>query len=139
MLFLCTGNSARSQMAEALLRACAGDRFEVASAGMEPRGVNPLTLRVLSESGIDTHNLHSKPSSEFLGKVAVRYVIIVCDRANQHCPRIYPFAIRTLYWPFDDPAGFEGTQEGRLEKFREVRDQIALRIQEWLDQVDRTP
>lgn len=139
VLFLCTGNSARSQIAEAILLARAGNRFEVASAGMEPKGVHPLTLRVLEESGIDTRGLRSKPSSEFLGKVAVRIAIIVCERANQHCPRIYPFAGRTLYWPFDDPAAFEGTEPERLEKFREVRDEIAARIDQWLDEVDRTP
>ncbi len=139
VLFLCTGNSARSQMAEAILRSRAGDRFEVASAGMEPKGVHPLTLRVLEESGIDTRGLHSKPSSDFLGKVAVRTAIIVCERANQHCPRIYPFAGRTLYWPFDDPAAFEGTEAEQLQKFREVRDQVAARIDQWLDEVDRTP
>lgn len=139
VLFLCTGNSARSQMAEAILRARAGDRFESASAGMEPKGIHPLTLRVLNESGIDTRSLRSKPSSEFLGKVAVRHAVIVCERANQHCPRIYPFATRTHYWPFDDPAAFEGTEEERLEKFREIRDQIAQRIDAWLEEVDRTP
>lgn len=134
VLFLCTGNSARSQMAEAILRARGGDRFEVASAGMEPKGVHPLTPRVLGESRIDTRGLRSKPSTEFLGKVAVHTAVIVCDRANQRCPQIYPFAWRTLYWPFDDPGAFEGTEAERLEKFREVRDEIAARIDQWLDE-----
>jgi len=139
VLFLCTGNSARSQMAEAILCARASNRFDTASAGMEPKGVHPLTLQVLQEAGIDTDGLHSKPSSDFLGKVTVRFAIVVCERANQHCPRIYPFATRTLYWPFDDPAAFEGSETAKLEKFREVRDQIAARIDEWLTEVDRTP
>lgn len=139
VLFLCTGNSARSQMGEAILRAKAGDRFEAASAGLEPKGVNPLTLRVLEELRVPTDDLRSKPSSQFLGKVAVRYAIIVCEKANQSCPHIYPFATRTLYWPFEDPAAFEGTAEERLEKFRQVRDQITARIDEWLSEVDRTP
>lgn len=139
VLFLCTGNSARSQMAEAILRAKAGDRFEAASAGMEPKGVNPLTLRALAEVGIDTGGLYSKPSGDFLGKVAVRYAVIVCEKANQHCPRIYPFAAQTVYWPFEDPAAFEGTEEERLAKFREVRDLISARIDEWLGDVDRIP
>ncbi len=132
VLFLCTANSARSQMAEAILRDRAGDRFEAASAGLTPTRVHPLTLRVLDEAGIDTAGLRSKSSAEFLGKVAVRWAVIVCDKAAQHCPRVYPFASRTLYWPFEDPAAAEGTNDERLEKFREVRDQIASRIDAWL-------
>lgn len=132
ILFLCTGNAARSLMAEAILRSQAGDRFDVRSAGMDPRGVHPLTRQVLEEIGLSTADLRSKPSSDFLGKVAVRLAIIVCDRAHQHCPRIYPFAARTLYWPFDDPAAFEGSPAARLEKFRDVRDQIARRVDAWL-------
>lgn len=139
VLFLCTGNSARSQMAEAILRAKAGERFEAASSGLDPKGVNPLTLRVLSEAGIDASGLYSKSSGDFLGKVAVRYAVIVCEKANQHCPRIYPFAAQTLYWPFEDPAAAEGTEDERLEKFREVRDLVAARIDEWLGDVDRIP
>jgi len=139
VLFLCTGNSARSQMAEALLRARAGDRFEVASAGLEPKGVHPLTLRVLAESGIETQGLRSKNSSEFLGKVKVRYAVIVCERANQSCPRIYPFATDTLYWPFEDPAAAEGTESQRLEKFRDIRDQIAARLDQWLSALNIPP
>jgi arsenate reductase len=132
VLFLCTGNSARSLMAEALLRARAGDRFDAQSAGMNPRGVHPCTLKVLEELGIDTAALRSKPSSDFLGKVPVRIAIIVCERAHQSCPRIFPFAARTLYWPFDDPAAFEGSPAAQLEKFRAVRDQIARRIDAWI-------
>ena len=139
VLFLCTGNSARSQMAEAVLRTRAGGRFQAASAGLEPKGVHPMTLRVLAEAGIDTRGLRSKHSSEFLGKVAVRCAIIVCEKANQHCPRIYPFAAQTLYWPFDDPAAADGTEQERLEVFRDVRDQIAARIDQWLADIDRAP
>jgi arsenate reductase len=120
-------------MAEAILRSKAGDRFEAASAGMEPKGINPLTVCALEEIGLPTDDLQSKPSSQFLGKVAVRYAVIVCERTNQSCPRIYPFAAQTLYWTFEDPAAFEGTEDERLAKFREVRDQIATRIDEWLD------
>lgn len=132
VLFLCTGNSARSQMAEVILRNRAGDRFEVASAGLDPKGVNPLTIRALEEAGLQAEGLRSKSSADFLGKVSVRYAVIVCENANQSCPRIYPFATRTLYWPFEDPAAFEGTADQRLAKFRKVRDQIAARIDEWL-------
>ncbi len=134
VLFLCTANSARSQMAEAILRDRAGDRFDAASAGLTPTQVNPLTLRVLDEAGIDTTGLRSKSSAEFLGKVAVRFAVIVCDKAARHCPSIYPFAARTLYWPFEDPAAAEGSDDQRLQKFREVRDQIAARLDAWLDE-----
>jgi arsenate reductase len=132
VLFVCTGNSARSIMAEALLRHMAGDRFEVFSAGMEPKGVNPLSIKALQEIGVDTAGLSSKSTMDFLGKVRVRYAIIVCTRAQESCPRIQPFALNTLYWPFDDPAAATGTEEQRLAEFRRVRDEIAGRIKEWL-------
>lgn len=132
VLFLCTGNSCRSQMAEALLRHHAGERFEACSAGTEPKSIHPLTLEVLQEVGVDTTGLRSKPTTEFLGRVSIHHAIFVCDKAQQACPRIYPFALHSLYWPFDDPADFEGTPEGRLERFRVVRDQIRAQIQTWL-------
>lgn len=135
VLFLCTGNSARSIMAEAILRARAVDRVEVASAGLEPRGVHPMSLQVLSEAGIDTRGLHSKSSTDFLGKVAVRWAIILCESANRSCPHIYPFATHTLYWPFDDPAAPGLPEPQRLARFREVRDRITARIDAWLVEV----
>lgn len=138
VLFLCTGNSARSQMAEAILRDRAGDRFDAASAGVTPKGVHPLTIRVLSEAGLATAGLRSKPSSEFLGKVLVGWAIIVCEQANASCPSIYPFAGKTLYWPFEDPAAFEGGESEKLAKFRSVRDAIARQIDSWLAELDAT-
>lgn len=137
VLFLCTGNSARSLMAEALLRALAGDRYEVHSAGLEPSRVHPLTVQVLQELGIDTSSLRSKGVETFLGRTRPHHAIIVCERAAASCPRIYPFAAETLTWPFDDPAAFAGTGEERLAKFRAVRDQIAARLEDWLSQQDR--
>lgn len=134
VLFVCTGNSARSIMAEAILRHHAGDRFEVHSAGMEPKGVNPLTIRVLREAGFDTAGLASKNTMEFLGRTRVHHAIIVCDHAQQSCPRIQPFASRTHYWPFPDPAAATGSEEDRLRVFREVRDQIDARIRAWLNE-----
>jgi arsenate reductase len=136
VLFLCTGNSARSLMAEALLRHKAGDRFEVASAGLEPKGVNPLTLRALEEVGVSTDRLRSKPTTEFLGKVKVRHAIVVCSRAQQSCPKIFPFAMDMLYWPFDDPAAAEGTEAQRLAVFRDVCGQISERLDDWLSRLD---
>ena len=134
ILFLCTANAARSQMAEALLRHHAGDRFEACSAGIEVQGVHPLTIRVLAERGTDTSGLRAKSVGEFLGTASVRRAIVVCERAQQHCPRVFPFAGQTLYWPFQDPAAFAGTDEQRLAKFREVCDQIEERVQRWLSE-----
>lgn len=132
VLFLCTGNSARSLMAEAFLRNYADNRWNALSAGMNPKGVNPLTIQVLEEKGLETGNLQSKDSALFLGKVTVHHAIIVCDKANAECPKIYPFALNTLYWPFEDPAVFEGSDEMKLQKFRNVRDEIEEKIKAWI-------
>jgi arsenate reductase (thioredoxin) len=135
VLFVCTHNAARSQMAEALLRKHAGDRFEAASAGFEPTDVHPHTRTVLAEIGIDGSGLRAKPLHEFLARQAVRHAIIVCAGAEEQCPKIYPFAGETLYWAFDDHAAAAGSAELQLATFRRVRDEIDTRIQAWL----RTP
>lgn len=135
VLFLCSHNSARSQMAEALLRRAAGDRFDVHSGGLRPREVHPLTLRVLEEEGIETAELHSKDLGQFLGKVPIHYAIVVCETAQDDCPRVHPFALQQLFWPFPDPVAVEGTEEERLAAFREVRDAIAGRLQRWLSEL----
>jgi len=135
VLFLCTGNSARSQMAETLLRKHAGDRFEIHSAGLEPAGVNPYTIRVLDEIGVDTSGLRSKPLTDFLGKVHFGYLITVCSRAEEQCPVFPGIAVR-MHWPFDDPAAFQGSDEEKLDTFRRIRDQIDLKIQQWLAELD---
>lgn len=132
VLFLCTANSARSQMAEGLLRKHAGDRFDVFSAGMEPSTVHPLAIRAMSDVGIDISRQRSKGVSEFLGKVVVTHAIFVCERAQKNCPAVYPFARKALAWPFEDPAAFQGSEEDRLKKFCEVRDQIEEKIKGWL-------
>ena len=131
VLFLCTGNSARSLMAEALLKKHAGDRFEVHSAGLEPAGVNPYTVRVLQEIGLDTDGLRSKSLQEYLGKVHFGYLITVCSDAEANCP-IFPGVSQRLHWPFEDPAAFQGVDEEKLNKFREIRDQIEARVKAWL-------
>ncbi len=131
VLFVCTGNSARSIMGEALLRHHAGDRFEAFSAGMEPKGVNPLTLRVLEEMGVSTAGLTSKSTTDFLGRMRVHHAIIVCDSARKSCPRIQPFAGRTHHWPFDDPAAATGGEAERIAEFRRVRDGLDARIRAW--------
>jgi arsenate reductase (thioredoxin) len=135
VLFLCTGNSARSQMAEALLREYAGDHFEVHSAGTDPKGVNPLTVRGMEEIGIDMAGHRSKHAKEYLGRLPVCYLITVCAEAERVCPTCWPGVVVRMFWPFEDPAACAGDEEERLEKFREVRDQIADRIRGWLSEV----
>jgi len=132
VIFLCTGNSARSQMAEAFLRSYAGDRFEAYSAGLEPKPMNPLTVRVMKEANIDVSGQRSKGVGEYLGKVKFQYLITVCDDAEKNCPTVWPGVNRRLHWSFEDPAKFEGTEEEKLAKFREVRDLIDAKIVSWL-------
>lgn len=132
VLFLCTGNSARSHMGEALLRHHAGDHFEVHSAGLEPKGLNPYTIRVMTEMGIDMNGHRSKDVTEYLGKASFGYLIIVCGHAEQHCPTTFLGAAQRLSWPFDDPAATTGTDEEILTRFREVRGQMDERIRAWL-------
>jgi arsenate reductase (thioredoxin) len=135
VLFLCSGNSARSQIGEALLRKYAGDRFEVHSAGLEAKGINPYTVRALEEIGIDMSGHRSKSLDEYLGKVHFAYLITVCDRAAEACP-IFPGMGQRLHWPFEDPAAFVGSEEETLNQFREVRDQIDERIRAWLAEIE---
>jgi arsenate reductase (thioredoxin) len=132
VLFLCTGNSARSQMAEAFLRKYAGDVFEPHSAGLEPKGVNPLTVKVMNEAGIDISDQTSKGLESFLGKLQVHFLVTVCDDADQNCPTGLPGVNTRMHWSFEDPARFEGTEEEKLAKFREVRDLIEHRVKQWV-------
>jgi arsenate reductase len=136
VIFLCTHNTARSQMAEAWLRKHAGDRFEVYSAGFEPTDINPLTRRVMAEVGLDLGGQYSKGVKEYLGKINFAYVIIVCARAEKTCPTAFPsISQQRLFWPFEDPAAFQGTAEEKVAKFREIRDQIDGRIRQWLGEL----
>jgi len=137
VLFLCTGNSARSQMAEALLRKHAGDRFEIYSAGLEPKGINPYTIAVMDEIGIDIRDQTSKDLKQFLGKVHFGYLITVCGHADANCP-VFPGMGKRMHWPFEDPAALEAGDQEKLAKFREVRDQIDRRIVESLESIFRT-
>jgi arsenate reductase (thioredoxin) len=132
VLFLCTGNSARSQMAEAFLRGYARDRFEVHSAGLDPQEINLFTVRVMQEKGYDLSLQKSKGIKEYLGKVLFQYLVTVCAEADKSCPSVWPGVSRRLYWPFEDPAAFEGSEEEKLAKFREVRDQIEAKVTEWV-------
>jgi arsenate reductase len=135
VLFVCTGNSARSIMAEALLRKHGGDAYEVFSAGTEPRGINPLTVRVLEDAGLPTNGLHSKSVNEFLGQ-EFDYVITVCDNARQSCP-VFPGSYHGFHWGYEDPAEATGTDEERLAVFRRVFTQLGVRIGEFVTITNR--
>jgi arsenate reductase len=138
VLFLCTGNSARSQMAEAILRRRAGDRFEVHSAGLEPKGINPLTLRVMEEQGYDLSAHRSKDVAEYLGQAHFGYLITVCGHAEEHCPTTFLGVSQRIHWPIDDPAAFQGSEEETLGKFRQVRDDLEACIEAWLAELPWT-
>ena len=134
-LILCTGNSCRSQMAEGFLRRYQGDRFEVHSAGTDPKPeVHPMALRVMAEAGIDIIRHRPKALTQFLGREAVRHLIIVCDHAFKTCPRVWPGSFTRDYLPFEDPAEFQGSPETTIEKFRGVRDQIGVAMRAWSPQ-----
>ena len=140
VLFLCTGNSARSQMAEGLLRAMAGDHFEVFSAGTEPKGrILPEVQEALREVGIDTGLQWSKSVMEYMGKVNFGYVITVCADAEENCPAVFLNMGTHEHWPFDDPAKFAGDDEARLIATRRVRDQIEDRLRLWLTEQSVVP
>ena len=126
VLFLCTGNSARSQMAEGYLRHVAPDRYEALSAGIAPKGLNPLAVEAMREIGIDTSGQQSKDVVTLLGQY-IPYVVTVCDNAKERCP-IFPGTWKFLHWSLEDPAAAEGTHEDKLAVFRRVRDQIMARI-----------
>ena len=130
VLFLCTHNSARSQMAEGFLRHLGGDRFEVASAGTEATRVHPLALRAMKEMGIDL-SAHTSKTLEGLPERRWDYVITVCDHANERCP-LFPGPTTRLHWSFDDPSRATGTEDQRLDTFRRVRDEIRTRLTDWL-------
>lgn len=130
VLFVCTGNSARSVMAEALLRHHGGELFEVHSAGTEPKGINPHTLRVLADADLDASWARSKSVTEFLGQ-RFDYVITVCDQARQSCP-VFPGVHETLHWGYEDPAAADGTDEERLAVFRRVLIGLSERIQQFV-------
>ena len=136
ILFLCTGNSARSQMAEALLRLIAGDHFDAESAGTHPAGLNPMTVEAMREIGVDIRHHRSKPVEEFREQW-FDYVITVCDRAKESCP-VSSYATHTRHWSFDDPAA--APSEIRGEAFRRVRDEMTDRLCQFLiEEVRLTP
>ena len=132
VLILCTGNSARSQMAEGLLRHDGGNKFEAFSAGTNPSRVRPEAIAVMRESGIDISHQRSKSVDELLGQ-QFDYVITVCDNARESCP-VFTAETKRLHWSFDDPAAATGDEAARLMVFRRVRDEIRARLREFIEQ-----
>jgi arsenate reductase (thioredoxin) len=140
VIFLCTGNSARSQMAEGLLRALADEHFEVFSAGTEPKGrILPEVQEAMREVGLDMKGQFSKSVTEYLGKEVFAYVVTVCADAEDNCPTVFLSMGTHEHWPFDDPAKFIGDDEDRLRHTRRVRDQIENRLRLWLSEQSITP
>lgn len=132
ILFLCTTNSARSQMAEAFLKKYGGDKFAAYSAGFEPKPIHPFTEHVMKEIGIPVTGQYSKNFGEYMGKVHFAYLITVCAEAEKKCPTTFPGVGQRLHWSFEDPAALEGSDDEKIAKFREVRDKIEQKIGNWL-------
>lgn len=134
VLFLCTGNSARSQMAEALVKKYAGGQVAAFSAGLEPAEINPYTRRVMQEIGLDLAGQYAKHVREYMGKMHFGFLITVCAHAEQNCPSVFPGVGQRQHWNLEDPAAFAGSDQEKLEKFRQVRDQIDQRVRGWLQE-----
>jgi len=136
VLFVCVHNIARSQMAEAFLKKLAGEKFEVKSAGLEPRELNPLVVAAMAEVGIDIAKNRSKSVFDLYRRgETFNYVITVCDEASaERCP-VFPGAVRTHRWSFTDPSRLEGSPEDKMKTMRLIRDRIKSRIEEWLKTV----
>jgi arsenate reductase (thioredoxin) len=132
VLFVCTHNSARSQMAEGLLRHYAGQHFEAFSAGTEPGSLHPLAVRAMGELGIDISNQAPKSVDGFLSQ-DFDAVVTVCDQAKESCP-VFPGAARQLHWSFEDPSRDQGSEDERLEVFRRVRDEIMVHIRQFVSE-----
>lgn len=137
VLILCTGNSCRSQMAQALLRKHQCDKYDVHSAGMDPKDqVHPLAVKVMAEIGIDISDQRPKSSRTYLGHQPVRHILIVCNKASGTCPRIWPGAATRTYMPFDDPAEAAGTTSEKIAVFRRVRDELDRAMAVWEPKVE---
>jgi len=134
VLIVCTGNAARSQMAEGLLRHDAGDRFEVFSAGIYPSYVRPLAIEAMRELGIDISGHRSKSVDEFTDQ-EIDYVITVCDHANEVCPA-FPAKTKRIHWSIADPVAMWGSEDAQLQAFRDARDDIRRRLQKWVTEIN---
>lgn len=134
ILFLCIGNSARSQMAEGFLRHLSSNRFQPFSAGIEPRAVHPLAIEAMLEKGIDISRQYSKGLNE-VNLADIDVVITLCEEAEQRCP-VLPVKVKKYHWFLSDPAKAEGSKEEKLEKFREVRDEIGKKVKELVEKIE---
>jgi arsenate reductase (thioredoxin) len=128
VLFICTGNSARSQMAEAFLRHLGGDRFDAHSAGLKPSGIHPLTVRVMEEIGLDISGQRSKGIEEYMGRMHFGYLITVCARAEENCPAVFPGVGQRLHWDIPEPSPHATSEVERIESFRRARDEVARMV-----------
>ena len=137
VLFICTGNSARSQMAEALLKHYGSNRFEVYSAGLDPREINPYARHVMKEIGMDLIGQYSKHIDAYIGKKHFDYLITLCSDAEKRCPGVLPGIGEKLHWPFEVPAVLVGSESETLTRFRGIRDQIEKHIKTWLEELDK--
>ena len=133
VLFLCTGNSCRSQMAEGWLRALGGDAFSVESAGLEAHGKNPRAIAVMAEAGVDISGQESTVVTPAMA-AAADVVVTVCGHADEHCPAV-PSATRKIHWPLSDPAKATGTEDEVMDTFRATRDEVARRVRELIAQL----
>lgn len=130
IIFLCTGNSCRSQIAEGFMRNMAGDKFQVVSAGVEPTQVNPYAIKAMAEVDIDISSHKSKSVNEFLNQ-KFDYVITVCNHARQVCP-VFPGQHQDIHWDIEDPANFKGSEQDKIKFFRKIRDEIKEKCLEFL-------
>lgn len=138
VLFLCTGNSARSQMAEAFLRKYSANQIEVFSAGLKPQGIHPYTIRIMDEIGIDVRSHTSDHVNDVVGGHYFNYIITVCTDADKNCPSgIYALGREKLHWPFEDPAAATGNDDAIMSVFRSVREQIDTKIQAWVSELQK--
>ena len=131
VLFICTGNSARSQMAEAFLREYDSDDFEAYSGGLKAEGIHPMTKQVMQEVGLDISDQESKEISRFLGKKHFGFLVTVCRKAEKNCPT-FPDVSTRLFWDIEDPKAFEGSNEEKLATFRETRDEVEERVKDFI-------
>ncbi|MEO0965194.1 MAG: arsenate reductase ArsC [Planctomycetota bacterium] len=139
VMFVCSHNSARSQMAEGWLRHLAGDDFEVYSSGIEPGTLRPEAVTAMNEVGIDISGQKAEGVSKYLGYVEVQYLVIVCAAAEKACPAIWPGVIGRFFWDLPDPSAAQGSEEERLAVFREVRDQIREKMDPFIEQIKADP
>jgi len=139
VLFLCTGNSARSQMAEGFFKKYAGPEAEVYSAGLNPGGINPYAIGVMDEAGVDIRDHTSDHVNDVVGTHYFNYIITVCADADANCPSgVYALGSQKLHWPFDDPAAATGTEDEITAVFRRVRDEIDEKVRVWVAELKRT-